>query len=343
MKFKKKEIIRQLKLLLIFFAVNVVISIPDEPQSYIEYYLINTSILYFIYNSNHFFFKRYFKSITNFRYNYLSLILTFIIAFFVATILYFIIIFCYLSIQQRFTIPEFVRIINKNYIAFIFGVVIFSMFHIVIELIKLYKNKAVKAEKAISEKLRFQYDSLRNQINPHFMFNNLNILHTLINDKNTKAKEFVENFSGIYRYILSKRNTDFISLNSEIEFIEQYLDLLKLRYAERLQYSIEIEKDLNIIIVPMALQLLVENVIKHNSATVNIPLKLKIYNNDYFLIVRNNLQKKTLIEKSEKFGLKNLSSRYKYLVNKDIVIEKTQNEFVVKLPIIYNKDESTGI
>lgn len=195
-------------------------------------------------------------------------------------------------------------------------------------------QEALKNEQKLrEEKLVFQYETIKNQVNPHFLFNSLNTLSSLING-NKRAEGFIYKLSSIYRYILENRDVNQVKLEEEIEFAKNYFFLQKIRDEEKV--SLEIKPfDMNKFrILPISLQLLIENALKHNSATRDHPLMIIIYTEDDLIVVKNNLQKKLNIEESPGTGLRNLGERLKLITNRDLKIIETNNEFIVKIPLI---------
>jgi len=191
----------------------------------------------------------------------------------------------------------------------------------------------LKEAKLQTENTKAKYNALKDQIDPHFLFNNLNVLYSIIDENPKNAKRFVKNLSMIYRYILEQKDADLISLESEIDFAKKYLELLKFRFEDSLTYSIDI-KISDKKIVPLASQILLENAIKHNKITDDQPLFIKIYSQSNYLIIENNFNPKNVETESTKLGLKGISGRCKHVVNKEIVIENNFEKYLVKVPII---------
>ncbi len=187
-----------------------------------------------------------------------------------------------------------------------------------------------------SQNLKAQLESLKNQISPHFLFNNLNILSSLIDKEPKLAQEFLENFSDVYRYVLRTNERELVPLKTEIEFIEAYVYMLKIRFIEQMQIHISVSKELHDhLIPPLSLQALVENAIKHNKATESNPLIIEIFSdNPAYLTVKNNLQLKKKDFYSAKSGLKNLIKRYELLSITSIEIIENETHFNVRLPLI---------
>jgi len=200
-----------------------------------------------------------------------------------------------------------------------------------------YRRKQVEAEELRKITTQAQLQSLRDQINPHFLFNNLNVLSALILKDSRMANEFVEEFSKVYRYVLKNYEKELIALREEIDFIKSYLFLLEKRFEKNLHVSLEVpEAYLGHYIVPMALQMLIENAIKHNIVAQKKPLHIRIGIEDDALVVANTLQRKTVAEHdSTQIGLKNISARYQFInAGKQVLVEESSDTFAVRLPLI---------
>jgi two-component system LytT family sensor kinase len=196
-------------------------------------------------------------------------------------------------------------------------------------------QKALKSEQKLREEnLIFQYQTLKNQINPHFLFNSLNTLSSLVNTQTEIAEKFINRLSSIYRYILENSPKDKVPLQAELTFINDYFFLYKIRDEDKIQINIDIKITDEYEILPVSLQLLIENAIKHNMATRENPLRIFIYLDKQHIVVKNNLQKMTGQLESTKTGLKNLSERIKLITGKKLIIEETKNEYLVKVPLI---------
>lgn len=181
-----------------------------------------------------------------------------------------------------------------------------------------------------------QVQLIKSQINPHFLFNNLNVLSGMVIKNNPEANHFIEEFSKVYRYILSNQDKELVELKSELEFITPYLFLLQKRFDEGLVISINIPEHYKTWhVVPAALQMLIENAIKHNIVSRNKPLHIDIHaNGSQTLVVKNNLQPRQMVEPSTKIGLQNIKKRYELISGRDIDIKKTTTEFEVSLPLL---------
>jgi hypothetical protein len=185
------------------------------------------------------------------------------------------------------------------------------------------------------ENLLAKYEALKNQVNPHFLFNSLNTLSGVVEQNPEQATNFIKKLSDIYRYVLEQNDKELVSLIDEMKFVEDYLFLSKMRFGEALIFNMNLPANHTIQIVPLGLQMLVENAIKHNIIADDMPLKIEIEIEDGFVIVRNNLQKKTtIVLGKEPLGLENLKKRYAYLSGASVKVIESDSKFIVKLPII---------
>ncbi|QNA45270.1 ligand-binding sensor domain-containing protein [Lacibacter sediminis] len=192
-----------------------------------------------------------------------------------------------------------------------------------------------KAQLLEKEKVMVMYESLKQQLNPHFLFNSLTSLSGLIQTDQKMAGDFLEQMSKIYRYILKNRDSELVSLKEELAFVQVYINLQKTRFKEGLQVKIDVSEDeLHKKIAPVTLQNLVENAMKHNIIDLDTPLIIDIVSEDGYLLVKNNLQKKNMVETSNKQGLASLQSLYQYLSRRPVLIEETASEFIIRIPLI---------
>jgi sensor histidine kinase YesM len=197
---------------------------------------------------------------------------------------------------------------------------------------KEWKKAIIREEKLKRNILELEYTSLKNQVNPHFLFNSLNVLTSLV-DENEDAVRYIKKLSEVYRYLLENKDKQIVSLSSELKFAEAYIYLHKIRFGDNLKSNINVS-DTNFSIVPLSLQMLIENAIKHNIISEDAPLNIEIYTEDEYVIVKNNLQLKNTRETSLNIGLDNIKKRYIYLSYKEIIIKKDKNYFIVKLPLL---------
>lgn len=204
----------------------------------------------------------------------------------------------------------------------------------VVFVILLWQASLRREQKLREENLIFQNQTLKAQVNPHFLFNCLNTLSSLIITRPDTAERFIARLSHIYRYITENSTRDKVSLENELEFIHDYFFLYQIRDEDKIILDDSVQENAKYYILPVSLQVLVENAIKHNMATREKPLVIKIFLEDDMIVVKNNLQKMSATLKSTGTGLRNLSERIRLLTGKEILINESQNEFAVKMPLM---------
>jgi sensor histidine kinase YesM len=204
------------------------------------------------------------------------------------------------------------------------------------EFLKNWKKAALDAEKLKKAQMAAQYESLKNQVNPHFLFNSLNALTNLVYEDQDLAAKFIRELSRVYRYVLDTRSQELVSLKTEMDFIGAYIFLQKIRFDDKLEISIDYAGFEQKMIPPMALQLLLENAIKHNVIAEDEHLKVDFsVDENEMLVVKNNLQKKNIpSEDSSGMGLTNIQSRYEFLSNRKVEIIAGPIDFIVKIPLL---------
>jgi hypothetical protein len=198
-----------------------------------------------------------------------------------------------------------------------------------------WKMGMVHAERLEKEKSQVQFDNLKNQLNPHFLFNSLTSLNSLIFENQPLASEFLQNLSKVYRYVLRHEGKNLVSLDVELAFISNFIFLLQTRFGNALEIETEIMPPaLRMGIVPVSLQVLLENAVKHNSMDENNPLRINIRATQDTLEVSNTISEKRHITASNKKGLKNLTSLYGFMSERKVEIKNDPGRFVVILPLI---------
>lgn len=228
----------------------------------------------------------------------------------------------------------YVNVIINAFIALAIDLIFISFFYSAY-LAKYYKMALEQNEQLKHENLRARYESLKNQVNPHFLFNSLNTLTGLVEQKPALATGYIKKLSDTYRYVLEQSDKELISLKDELKFVDDYIYLLKIRFGDSLEFHSDIVVHNLIMVIPLGLQMLIENANKHNVISDNMPLKIEIVQEEEFISVKNNIQKKQVVAPQNKpFGLENLKNRYSYLTDIPVIIEESENEFMVKLPII---------
>ncbi|MEM8524736.1 MAG: histidine kinase [Bacteroidota bacterium] len=241
-------------------------------------------------------------------------------------------------LMQGGNINGFYTVLTISSIATIIAVSIYESVYF----FRLWTNSLFAQKELEREAIRSQMNLLQSQVNPHFLFNSLNTLTAIIPENKDLAIEFVQQLSQVYRNVLEWREDKLVLLEDELAALENYLFLLRIRFGEQLQIKKKIDENLkHTYIIPMALQMLLENTVKHNVITKHRPLKIEVYTEDNYIIILNNLQKKRGKANSTGFGLQNIKKRYDLLVPQEVIIEKSEEHFKVALPLI--QVETIGI
>jgi LytS/YehU family sensor histidine kinase len=221
-----------------------------------------------------------------------------------------------------------------KFLVVLFLVLVFNIVELGVFLNRNYRNSLAELERFRKENVEYQFEMLKLQLNPHFLFNSLNTLSSLVYEDPDKSAEFIRKLSDVYRYVLDNRDKELVSLKQEMEFISAFTFLLGIRFQGMVSFRNEVDKDsLTKKIAPMTVQLLVENAVKHNVASRQKPLTVQIFTEDHDLWVVNNLQLKEGAGNSG-VGLKNIKSRYTFLTDREVEILKDETSFKVKIPLI---------
>ncbi|MBP9848987.1 MAG: 2TM domain-containing protein [Flavobacterium sp.] len=200
---------------------------------------------------------------------------------------------------------------------------------------KAYQENKVKEQKIIAGTASAQFESLKNQIDPHFLFNSLNVLSSLIEENPESAQKFTTSLSKVYRYVLEQKDKELVSVAEELKFAKTYMNLLKMRFENSITFEIpEGFDNEEAKVVPLSLQLLLENCIKHNIVSEAKPLHVKITIENNQLVVTNNLQKKEVLSDRKGVGLQNIVNRYAILTKRTVLVEENEKEFKIFLPIL---------
>lgn len=200
-------------------------------------------------------------------------------------------------------------------------------------------KKSVKQESTqqqiVAKTETAKFESLKSQIDPHFLFNSLNVLTSLISENPSQAEKFTTKLSKVYRYVLEQRNKDLIPLSEELTFAKTYMELLGMRFEDAVQFHIpETVSNQELKIVPLSLQLLLENAVKHNVVSPSKPLTISIYEDQDYLVIENNVNPKEAVGKSTKVGLQNIADRYGLITQKSVQIENNNKTFKVRIPLL---------
>jgi LytS/YehU family sensor histidine kinase len=200
-----------------------------------------------------------------------------------------------------------------------------------------WKANVKKTETLARENVQSQLDTLKNQLDPHFLFNSLNTLASLIDDENKSAQEYLDRLSDVYRYVLISKDKNTVTVEEEMQFLDAYIYLNKVRFRENLQIEKQVSKQAyHQQVAPLSLQMLIENAIKHNIISKDKPLKIKISeDSEGYLQIENNIQEKKTFEKSTKVGLQNIINRYQLLTDKQVEIVKNTDFFKVRIPLLH--------
>ncbi|MGO4821347.1 MULTISPECIES: histidine kinase [unclassified Flavobacterium] len=200
---------------------------------------------------------------------------------------------------------------------------------------KLYNENKVKEQKIIAGTASAKFESLKNQIDPHFLFNSLNVLSSLIEENPENAQRFTTSLSKIYRYVLEQKDKELVSVEEELAFAKTYMNLLKMRFENSLFYELPtttINRDTKV--VPLSLQLLLENTVKHNVVSEKRPLHIRIFIENGYLVVENDYQKKEVLQDRKGVGLQNIINRYGIITDRKVLIGQNEKTFTVKIPIL---------
>lgn len=206
-------------------------------------------------------------------------------------------------------------------------------------------KKAVKQEtteqKIVAKTETAKFETLKSQIDPHFLFNSLNVLTSLIGENPRQAEKFTTKLSKVYRYVLEQRNKDLVPIEEELKFAKTYMELLQMRFEDALTFQLpEVIQNKDVKIVPLSLQLLLENAVKHNVVSPSKPLDILIYEEKGYLKIQNNINPKEAIGgKSTKVGLQNIADRYGLISNQEVRIENNHKTFTVSLPLLLKTND----
>ncbi len=199
-----------------------------------------------------------------------------------------------------------------------------------------WRTSELEVARSQKESMRMQLNSLKNHLDPHFLFNNLNILSSLIDKDSTASKKFIERFADVYRALLNTKSDDLILLSEELEFIHNYMYLIRMRFEDHILFTTDLSSASRAkMIPPLTLQMLIENAIKHNAITEARPLKIEISETPTHLAVRSSLFAKSAVAtRGSGTGLKNIEQRYTHFTNLKVEVHQTENHFEVRVPLL---------
>jgi len=320
--------------LLQFISGNAITSWGEALYQYginqiysVSLYLVNIPFFYYIINryGNSFFTLR--KLIYGFTGTIsLTLLTLFFINMFIVTVI------------KGDTIVNF---LSNQYLSYywsglLISIVVTSIFYGVYYY-KQKKESQVQQQKIIAKTASAQFDALKNQLDPHFLFNSLNVLTSLIEENPPAATKFTTSLSKVYRYVLEQKNKELVTVEEELKFAQLYMSLLKMRFEDSIQFTApENVSNPEAKVVPLSLQLLLENAVKHNQVTPSKKLHITIFEKNGNLVVQNNLQPKNVLRESSGVGLQNIYQRYGLLTKRQVMVEKSKTEFIVTIPMLTN-------
>ena len=276
------------------------------------------------------------KIFKNDRFSKKRIVIGFIASFVVSLFVIFLLrIFEEVIIENGSLVSFFKNESPRNYIfSSLITFIVLLIVHF-IYLYKYYQENKLKEQKIIASTANAQFESLKNQIDPHFLFNSLNVLSSLIEENPENAQRFTTSLSKIYRYVLEQKDKELVTVQEELAFAKTYMNLLKMRFENSISYELPENYDhIEAKVVPLSLQLLLENTIKHNVVSENKPLHIKIFIKDNYLVVENNLQKKEVLKDRQGVGLQNIVNRYAILSERKVLIDQNNNSFAVYLPVL---------
>ncbi|CAM3526069.1 signal transduction histidine kinase LytS [Flavobacterium saliperosum S13] len=270
------------------------------------------------------------------RFSFKRLLIGFISSFFTSVFIIFLLrVFEEVVINQN-TLDDFLT--NEqagNYLVATIITFIVTLIAHLVYFYRSYQENRVKQQKIIAGTASAKFESLKNQIDPHFLFNSLNVLSSLIEENPENAQKFTSSLSKIYRYVLEQRDKELVSIEEELTFAKTYMNLLKMRFENSIFYELPAKvSNPEAKIVPLSLQLLLENTVKHNVVSEKKPLHIRIFERDNCLIVQNDYQKKEVLKDRQGVGLQNIISRYAILTDRKVRITQSEKEFTVELPLL---------
>ena len=234
------------------------------------------------------------------------------------------------------------RIINRKMIEIFPSAILFTFAFLAVKIgIRFFntlKNSLLEFERYKTETANAQLQNLKNQLNPHFLFNNLSVLTSLVHKNQDKAAHFITELAKVYRYVLDTKSSELVTLQEELTFINHYIYLQKIRFEDRISFEIKIdERKKTDYLLPMCLQMLVENTIQHNETSQANPLQVLIYTENNSLIIENSIKLRSNIVDSTQTGLKNIELRYSFYTDEKVIVINNGKVFKVILPLIQKK------
>ncbi|QED37502.1 histidine kinase [Antarcticibacterium arcticum] len=326
------------------FIISLVFSVITQDTMVFNIDLLQELGLYILYSVPLTFVNGYFFNVINHRiarekYKKFKFIFGLAGAVLFTLITLFIVRAIHKIVIEKNTYSEFLNSENSLFYfsALLVSLVITLFFH-ALYFYKELQEKKVKEQQVIAGTASAKFESLKNQIDPHFLFNSLNVLSSLIEENPDNAQKFTTSLSKVYRYVLEQKDKELVSVEEELAFARTYMNLLGMRFENSLFYEVPHELvNPEARVVPLSLQLLLENAIKHNIVSETRPLHIRIYEEGNYLVVENNFQKKEVLNPRRGVGLANIINRYHIVTNRKVVIDQNSKVFQVKLPILTQK------
>lgn len=225
------------------------------------------------------------------------------------------------------------QLLNFNLPAVIIALII-SLFMTARSFLISWRELAIQNEKLKLESMTSRFASLKAQVNPHFLFNSLNVLSGLVYKDADLSAQFIRKLAEVYRYVLDRQEEELVPIAEELEFVQSVVFLQRIRFGEHLHVHLKVSEQASFLVAPLALQMLIENAIKHNIISAKSPLHITIQVEADQLVISNNLQQKTVVKDSLGIGLENIKKRYSFLTDRPVEICQSDEQFIVKLPII---------
>ena len=315
---------------IIVFLLNIILGDWSSAVKYLPYYLVYATVFAI---GNWLYFNAINRLMSWDENPEKTLIISILGVIPVNALIYFLLNLFFRVIIGKQDFNTFIKHINVlEYTFVILFALVIALFIIIGYSFKTIREEKLKAEQLKTQNERAKFESLKNQLDPHFLFNNLNVLTALIGENPTKAEDFSMALSDIYKYVLEQKDKELVPLQEELAFAKKYLSLLKMRYEDDLHFVLPDKIPENSKIPPLSLQTLLENAIKHNAISSKNPLKIKVILNSDSLEVENNINPKKNMREYGGTGLKNLSNRYELLGQKPDITHSGQ-KFIVKLPL----------
>lgn len=257
----------------------------------------------------------------------------------ISTVTIFLLRFCSAVLFGGVSFSEFIA--NERpifyYVTLLISVVVTSIFYAVFYY-RYVQERKVKEQKIIAGTASAQFDALKNQLDPHFLFNSLNVLTSLIEENPEAATKFTTSLSKVYRYVLEQKNKEVVTVEEELNFAKLYISLLKMRFEDSIVFEVpETLSNPEAKVVPLSLQLLLENAVKHNQVTPTAKLHIQIYEEAGNLIIKNNIQPKNVLKESTGVGLRNIHQRYHLLTHRPVSVQRNDTHFWVSIPLLTQK------